>query len=310
VKILIICSNLIGDTILSSGVFDFLAREYSKAKFTFVIGPTAVPLLKNFNRTERVITIKKRKFNFHWIEILKECFGLKWDIVVDFRSSLLSYFLNKRKTYIFKKNNDLHHVKQLNDSFGFDCSKLNIYTSLNEEKEVEKLTNKQNIYFVIFPGGNWSPKIWPVKNFNTLLKKISSNHKNIKYILVGSNIERNLYYNKLVNEINNELIVDLFGATLTLTAAYMKKSNLFIGNDSGLMHLATACKLQTIALFGPTNDIVYGPWGERNIVIRTKENYNYFKKIKINKDISYMNSITPEDVFAKVKSLGYCERYY
>ena len=108
--------------------------------------------------------------------------------------------------------------------------------------------------------------------------------------------------------IDNKTIVDLFGATLTLTAAYMKKSNLFIGNDSGLMHLATASNLPTIALFGPTNDIVYGPWGEKNIVIRTKENYNYFKKIKINRNLSYMNSIKPEDVYTKIKSLGYCEK--
>ena len=53
----------------------------------------------------------------------------------------------------------------------------------------------------------------------------------------------------------------------------MKQSNLFIGNDSGLMHLAVACKLKTIALFGPTNDIIYGPWGKGNIVLRTKEDY-------------------------------------
>ena len=307
-KILIICSNLIGDTILSSGVISFLALENPKAKFTFVIGPTAKPLLQNFSRIEKVITIKKRKFNFHWIEILRQCSGSKWDIMVDFRSSLLSFFLTKRKTYIFKKNKNLHHVKQLNKSFGFDCSNLYIDTNSNEEKEVENIIDKKNKYFVIFPGGNWSPKIWSAENYNTLLKKISSQNQNIKYILVGSNIEKDLYYNKLVNGIDNELIVDLFGVTLTLTAAYMKKSNLFIGNDSGLMHLATACYLPTIALFGPTNDIVYGPWGKENIVIRTKENYNYFKKIKIDRNISYMNSIAPEDVYAKIKSLGYHEK--
>ena len=307
-KILIICSNLIGDTILSSGVFNYLAQKHPTAKFTFVIGPTAEPLLKNFSRIEKVITIKKRKYNFHWIKILRQCFNSKWDIVVDFRSSLLSFFLNKRKTYIFKKNENFHHVKQLNKSFGFDCSNLYIQTSPNQEKEAEKIIDKQNKYFVIFPGGNWCPKIWSVENYNALLNKISSKNQKIKYIFVGSNREKDLYYNKLVDGIDNELIVDLFGATLTMTAAHMKKSNLFIGNDSGLMHLAVACNLQTIALFGPTNDIVYSPWGDKNIVIRTKENYDYFKKIKINRNISYMNSITPKDVYEKIKSLGYCEK--
>ena len=48
------------------------------------------------------------------------------------------------------------------------------------------------------------------------------------------------------------------GKSLTVTSAYMNKSNLFIGNDSGLMHLSVASNLRTIALFGPTNDKIYG----------------------------------------------------
>ena len=183
----------------------------------------------------------------------------------------------------------IKHINKLNKSFGFDCSNLLIHTNTKEENEVKKIIDKSNQYFVIFPGGNWCPKIWPVENYNALLNKISSKNQNIKYIFVGSKREKDLYYNKLVKGIDNELILDLFGATLTLTAAYMKKSNLFIGNDSGLMHLAASCNLATIALFGPTNDIVYGPWGEKNIVIRTTEDYDYFKKIKINRNISYIN---------------------
>ena len=50
----------------------------------------------------------------------------------------------------------------------------------------------------------------------------------------------------------------------------MKKSDVFIGNDSGLMHLAVASKLRVISLFGPTNDAVYGPYSDKNIVIITK----------------------------------------
>ena len=67
------------------------------------------------------------------------------------------------------------------------------------------------------------------------------------------------------------------------------------------MHLATACKLPTIALFGPTNDKVYGPYGDNNIVIRTDESYEYFQSIKINKNISYMDSILPSEVCKKVE---------
>ena len=85
----------------------------------------------------------------------------------------------------------------------------------------------------------------------------------------------------------------------------MKKSNLFIGNDSGLMHLSVASNLKTIALFGPTNDKVYGPYGNNNIVLRTDESYEHFQSIKINPNISYMNSILPSKVSKIIEEIKF-----
>ena len=83
----------------------------------------------------------------------------------------------------------------------------------------------------------------------------------------------------------------------------MKKSDIFIGNDSGLMHLAVASKLRVISLFGPTNNTVYGPIGDKNVVIRTEETYDYFKSIKIDENKSYMSSIKPEIVFKECEKI-------
>ena len=76
----------------------------------------------------------------------------------------------------------------------------------------------------------------------------------------------------------------------------MKKSNLFIGNDSGLMHLSFASGLKTISLFGPTNDKLYGHSKNDCFVIRTKETFEDFNKIDINPKKSYMNSIESNKV--------------
>ena len=119
-KILFICSNLIGDTILSSGAIKHFIDQNKEAKLTFVVGPTAAPLLKNFNNIENIIIFKKRKFNFHWFEILQKTYSTKWNIVVDFRSSAISYLLRNNKKYIFKKHQNIHHIEQLNSSFGFN----------------------------------------------------------------------------------------------------------------------------------------------------------------------------------------------
>ena len=302
-KILYICSNLIGDTILSSGVINHFIDQNKDAKLTFVVGPTAAPLLKNYKNTENIIIFEKRKFNLHWFDILQKTYSTKWDIVVDFRSSAISYILRKNKKYIFKKNHSIHHIEQLNSSFGFDCSNLFIPTSFDEKNKANDHLDKTFKHIVIFPGGNWFPKLWSADNFNVTMKSLLNKYDKIKFILVGSLKEKNKFYNELTKDIKEDLIIDLFGYNLTLTSAYMKKSDIFIGNDSGLMHLAVANKLKVISLFGPTDDRVYGPYGGNNIVIRTSESLDYFKSINIDENSSYMNSIKPEIVLQKCEKI-------
>jgi len=147
--------------------------------------------------------------------------------------------------------------------------------------------------------------LWPIENYNKLMKLIHSKNQNIKFIIVGSEFEKKHCFTKLTSGINKENIIDLFGFNLTLTSAYMKKSNLFIGNDSGLMHLSVASNLKTIALFGPTNDTVYGPYGINNIVLRTDESFEYFQSININPNISYMNSILPSKVSKIIEEIKF-----
>ncbi len=295
-KIIFICSNLIGDTILSTGVINHFIEQNKDAKLTFVVGPTAAPLLKHYKNIENIIIFKKRKFNLPWLDILKKTYSTKWDCIVDFRSSAISYLLKNNKKYIFKKHHKIHHIEQLNLSFGFKCSKLFIPTSYEEQNKANNDIDNSYRHIVIFPGGNWTPKLWSSENFNITMKSLLKKYENIKFILVGSLQEKNKFYNKLTKDINKDRFIDLFGLSLTLTSAYMKNSDLFIGNDSGLMHLAVANKLKVISLFGPTDDKVYGPYGDNNIVIRTPESLDHFNSTNIDENQSYMNSIKPEIV--------------
>ena len=306
-KILVILSNLIGDTILSTGVIRFFNKQNPEARFTFVIGPSAKPIFKNLKSIEKVITVSKKKYNMHWLDIFYNCSGKKWDIIIDFRSSLLSYFLANNKKFIFKKNSNINHIKQLTNYFGFDCSELFIETNAKEEQIVLQNISDKFKYFVIFPGGNWKPKIWSVENYNVLLKKILEKNKNIKFILVGSKNEEKVYLNEISKNINSKYIINLFGKTLTQTAAYMKKSQLFIGNDSGLTHMASATNLKSIVLFGPTDDKIYGPCRKESQVVRTDKSYNYFKSLKIDKSKSYMGSISVEKIYNILQKNKYCE---
>ena len=96
-KILIISSNLIGDTILSTGVINYFNQKYPQAKFTFLIGPTAGQIYSNFIAKDKIILVRKKFFHLHWLDMYISVSKTKWDIIIDFRSSLISYFLIKKK---------------------------------------------------------------------------------------------------------------------------------------------------------------------------------------------------------------------
>jgi lipopolysaccharide export system permease protein len=63
--------------------------------------------------------------------------------------------------------------------------------------------------------------------------------------------------------------VDLAGKLdLPACAALLERTTLFVGNDSGLMHIAAASGAPTLGLFGPSNERVYGPYGARARALR------------------------------------------
>jgi len=299
VNILVISSNLIGDTIMSTGIIDHFIKLYPDSKITIAAGPTSAPVFKNFPNIEKLLIVKKTKFSMHWIKIWQKCFLIKWDLIIDFRSSLISFFLINKKRYIFKhKNIQKNQVRQLSEFFKIsEVPHPIIYNSYLENEVSEKKLISNYTYVVIAPGGNWIPKIWPIEKYNNLMIRISSLNKKIKFVLIGSKKDRVLYKQKLIQDIATDDIIDLFGRNITETYSFVKKCNLFVGNDSGMMHLSAAAKIFTIGLFGPTNDQLYAPFGKKCYTIRTKESYEYFNTKKINQLLCYMNSIEEEDVF-------------
>src|SRR3546814_14314158 len=54
----------------------------------------------------------------------------------------------------------------------------------------------------------------------------------------------------------------------------LKRCALYVGNDSGLMHIAAASGIPTLGLFGPSRPENYAPWGERSAVARTAVAYD------------------------------------
>lgn len=304
-KILFISSNLIGDSILSTGILSYLIKNRENANLTIVTGPTAGEIFLNFPKIDKIITIKKMKFRIHWLILWYKLIGSKWDLIIDLRSSLLSYFLITKERKIYRNNNELiTQVEKLSNFIG--TKKIHspiIYTKVEDELKAKSLIANHTVV-AIAPGGNWRPKIWPIENFLNLIIDLDAEYKNdIKFLLIGS-IKEKKYYDYLLSKLSKKLLINFMGQNLNLTYCSLKLCKFFIGNDSGLMHLSAASGIPTIGLFGPTKDEWYKPYGEKCYVIRTKENLEELRK-NVDPNISLMNSIKTKDVinFIKVKKL-------
>ena len=82
----------------------------------------------------------------------------------------------------------------------------------------------------------------------------------------------------------------------------MKRSKLFIGNDSGLMHLAALSEIPTIGLFGPSDVKKYSPVGSKTLAITTSKSYKQlmgYEGFDSKKVDSLMTSLTVSEVFEK-----------
>jgi ADP-heptose:LPS heptosyltransferase len=107
---------------------------------------------------------------------------------------------------------------------------------------------------------------WPYENFVELTRKIIEKHRRA-IVFIGSDSEREAV-NAIVRNVGNPLAVNLAGkVSIPQLACLFERSDLFISNDSGPLHLAVAMETPTISLFGPETPVVYGPKGKAHTVI-------------------------------------------
>jgi ADP-heptose:LPS heptosyltransferase len=122
------------------------------------------------------------------------------------------------------------------------------------------------------PTANWAPKIWPAENFVALAERLTGPGgilPGARIAVFGGPDERALAQ-PVLDALPADRRIDLVGKVDLLTAAAcLRHATLFVGNDSGLMHIAAATGIPTLGLFGPSPPALYSPWGPNAAVATT-----------------------------------------
>ncbi len=118
----------------------------------------------------------------------------------------------------------------------------------------------------VHPGSGGKKKNWPVALLASLLHQVHA-ETGAGLLLIQGPADQD-QVNDLVSEISELPYKKVDNADLPLVATLISRCALFIGNDSGMSHVAAALGVSTIVVFGPTDPAVWGPRGESVSILR------------------------------------------
>ena len=309
-NILFVTSTRIGDAILSTGLLEHLRSQNALINVTIACGPSAAPLFDGFPGLKKIIVLDKMLLSMHWLRLWILTISTNWDIIIDLRNAPITHILRRRKRFTLSRNkDDKRRVEQISDVLNLkEVAAPRIWANNYHNELAKELLPDGEKILAIGPTANWRAKTWPPEYFAELIERLTGSTgilSNGRILLLGRDEERPMVQ-RLINSIPSEKLIDLIGRVDLLTAyACLEKSAFYIGNDSGLMHLAASSGIPTLGLFGPTKEELYAPWGENTAVVRTAIPFHdiFPKRFEHRTSESLMGSLTVDMAHEAAKIL-------
>jgi ADP-heptose:LPS heptosyltransferase len=311
-KILFITSTRIGDAVLSTGILNHLVSKYDDADITVVCGPLAASLFEGFPKVTDIIALKKEKRHGHWLKLWRQVASTRWDMIVDLRNSAVSRILRAKHRHIFGPHIDQNHhkVEQAAQIMGLsDIPAPRLYFTPDQEAFAEALIPQGAPVIGIGPSANWIGKTWEAEKFIAVLQWLRgaggpfANAPVAVFAAPGEEAQAS----PVLESVGEDKRIDCIAkGSPGEVAAAINRCAFYLGNDSGLMHIAAACGVPTVGVFGPSYPHLYAPWGSHTIYARTPETFDelvdfdgYDPKTL---DHTLMGGLSPETVIETIEA--------
>jgi ADP-heptose:LPS heptosyltransferase len=279
-RILFITATRIGDAVLSTGLLSHLIGLHPQARITIAAGPAAAPLFESVPGLERLIVLPKERFGLHWLRLWRQCVLRRWDIVLDLRRSAIGWLLPTRQRFVAPKAQaPIHRVELLAATLGLErCPPSpRIWTGPSDRAAAAAMIPSGSPVLALAPAANWRGKQWRAERFVELAARLTGKAgilPDARIAVFAAEAER-AAVTPVLDAIPANRLIDTVGRIgLTEVAACLERCALFVGNDSGLMHLAAASGIPTLGLFGPSREEHYAPWGPHSAWVRTTESFD------------------------------------
>lgn len=283
-KILVFSFSHIGDAVLSTAVIEPLRQGFQGCEIFFLVGSAAMEIIDGDESIDGFIVYDKREIHrglagkFRLVQALRK---EHFDLVVDLRDSLWSRFIGSKRWGLRIRDRDkpIHAVIRYLEALKahgveVDGASPSLSLSESERKFASDFLAQHGIkinelLIGLHPGGGWEYKLWSANKFAQLADELIEKFK-AKILLFAGPKEEPLQ--EYIMRLMSHQPMPIRVPNLRYLAALLERCKLYIGNDSGPMHIATAVKTPVISLFGSTDYRRSSPYGNDNEVIQSGVN--------------------------------------
>ena len=324
--------NWVGDAVMTLPALDALGKAFPYSSITVLAKPWVMPVYASHPSVSSVMEYRKSPEFLKGIkDILKTGSSIKrsgFDMAFLFQNAIEAAFLSfvgrcriragydtdgrgfmlthpVHRTKEILKEHQVEYYLNIIRELGFEAESKYpvIHLSKGSIAKAESLLNLKDGPFIGFsPGAIYGEaKQWPAERFARLGRVALESGARV--VLFGSQSEKHIC--SAVNSLMNDKAIDLSARTDLGTAmALIKFCSAFISNDSGLMHVAAALDIPTVAIFGSTNTKTTSPKGLNVSVISKNVDCAPCLKKKCPTDFRCMTAIEPEEVWEAVKLIA------
>lgn len=179
------------------------------------------------------------------------------------------------------------------------CLRFPLPTQAEDEAYVDRQLHAHKVrdFFFLSPGGGWGAKRWPVERY-ALLHNTLARERGWRSVLNAGPGEEELVSQFLAHARVTRPVH--FPLSLRQLVALVRRARVVISGDTGPLHLAAALGTPAVGLYGPTDPVRNGPYGERTVVLHHPEQAVITYR-RDNKVSPALLAITVEDVVSAVR---------
>ena len=172
--------------------------------------------------------------------------------------------------------------------------------SAQAERWCDRTLGEQGLkrFAILNPGSGWGAKCWPGERFAEVARRL--NVSGIRSVINFGPGEETLS-NAVAKQSENAALP--MSCSITELISLTRRAVLFVGGDTGPMHLAAALKIPVVALFGPTDPARNGPYGTEALVLRSQRSVTSYSHVA-DADPGLHSITTDEVITAASRLLG------